>query len=51
MIVTHSTKTKSWNKAIVEEAIMQKSYGWYSVDYGKDIVELKRTVSGSVVGL
>lgn len=49
--MTYSTKTKSRNKAFVEETIGEERYGWDCVDYGKNIVELEWAISGTVVGL
>ena len=48
---TYSTKTKTRNKAFVEEAIGEESNSWASVDNGENIVELEWSFSWSMMGL
>jgi len=48
---TYSAETQARHVALVEETIGQKSNSRDGVDYGKNIVELERTVSWSMVRL
>lgn len=48
---TYSTKTKTRNKALVEETVIKEGDCRNRVDYRKHIVELERTFSRPVVRL
>lgn len=48
---THRAEAEARNKSLVEEAVGEESYGRHGVDNGEHIVELERTLSGSMVGL